>query len=199
MDGSMYTQRNKQINSRTGVYELVLTGIMAGLVLAATSFFKIPVPATNGYIHLGDALIFISVIVLGRRDGTIAAASGSALADLLGGYAHWAPWTFVIKGLMAFVTATLLAGTPRIDGAADNGQRESSGNPVSIREILAMTAGGLVMIAGYFIAHRVIYGTMAAPLAALPGNIIQAAAGVVIAEVMSAALNKAFPGVKSRC
>ena len=187
----------RKLNSN--VYELMLTGLMTALVMAATSFFRIPVIATNGYIHLGDAMVFLSVLILGRKNGTIAAAGGSALADLLGGYAHWVPWTFVIKGLMAFVTATLLAGTPRVDGAADNGQRESSGNPVSIREILAMTAGGLVMIAGYFIAHRVIYGTMAAPLAALPGNIIQAAAGVVIAEVMSVALNKALPGVKSRC
>ena len=108
MDSNIYTGRNKELNNRSRVYTLVLTGVMAALVMAATSFFKIPVPATNGYVHLGDALIFLSVLVLGRRNGTIAAASGSALADLLGGYAHWAPWTFVIKGLMAFVAATIL-------------------------------------------------------------------------------------------
>ena len=182
MDGSMYTQRNKQINSRNGVYELVLTGIMAGLVLAATSFFKIPVPATNGYIHLGDALIFISVIVLGRRDGTIAAASGSALADLLGGYAHWAPWTFVIKGLMAFVAATIYYSLDHSDTSDKTMNR--------VKETAAFAAGGLVMMAGYFIAQRVIYGTLAAPLAALPGNVIQAACGVIIAEAVSVPLSR---------
>ena len=182
MDGSMYTQRDKPVGGRTGVYELVLTGIMAGLVLAATSFFRIPVPATNGYIHLGDAMIFISVIVLGRRDGTVAAASGSALADLLGGYAHWAPWTFVIKGLMAFVTASVYC-TQGTNEASDNAKDR-------IREGAAFAAGGLVMIAGYFIAHRVIYGTLAAPLAALPGNIIQAVCGAVTAGIVSMPLKR---------
>ena len=44
MDGSMYTERNKELNTRSQVYELVLTGLMAALVMAATSFFRIPVP-----------------------------------------------------------------------------------------------------------------------------------------------------------
>ena len=177
-----------------GVYELMLTGLMTALVMAATSFFRIPVIATNGYIHLGDAMVFLSVIILGRRNGTIAAAGGSALADLLGGYAHWVPWTFVIKGLMAFVTATLMTNSLTLTNSSDDTARENDGATVSIREVIAMTAGGLVMIAGYFIAQRIIYGNIAAPLAALPGNIAQAAAGVILAEIMSIALNKALPG-----
>ena len=183
MDSNIYTGRNKELNSRSRVYTLVLTGVMAALVMAATSFFKIPVPATNGYVHLGDALIFLSVLVLGRRNGTIAAASGSALADLLGGYAHWAPWTFVIKGLMAFVAATILYSGSQ--NKERSGQTGSPSRPDKIKEAIAFTAGGLVMMAGYFIAQRFIYGNFAAPLAALPGNIAQTAAGVIIAEAAS--------------
>ena len=171
-------ERNTQ---ESPVYELMLTGLMAALVMAATSFFRIPVVATNGYIHLGDAMVFLSVMILGRRNGTIAGASGSALADLIGGYAHWVPWTFVIKGIMAFVTASVLEA-----GQEKNGKDL----PVSLA---AMAAGSLVMIAGYFLAHRVIYGNLAAPFAALPGNILQAAAGIVMAEIMSAAVRKAAP------
>ncbi|MBQ3281988.1 MAG: ECF transporter S component [Eubacterium sp.] len=187
------TYMNKQISGRSRVYTVVLTGIMAALVMAATSFFRIPVPATNGYIHLGDALIFISVLVLGRRNGTIAGATGSALADLLGGYVHWVPWTFVIKGLMAFVTGSVLMlerRNPTLKDKEKPGLTETSSGPDKIREAIAFTAGGLVMIAGYFIAHIVIYGTIAAPLAALPGNIIQAGAGVIIAEAVSVPLSR---------
>ena len=164
--------------ARSQVYDLMLTGLMAALVMAATSFFRIPVVATNGYVHLGDAMVFLSVFILGRKNGAIAGASGSALADLLGGYAHWAPWTFIIKGLMAFVFGTILAG-----------QKKDA--PGTLRSILAMTAGSLIMIAGYFIVQRFMYGNFAAPLAALPGNIVQAAAGVTIAEIASAALKRA--------
>ena len=174
---------------RKSIYTLVLTGIMAGLVLVATSSFRIPVAATNGYVHLGDAMIFLSVMLLGKKNGAIAGASGSALADLLGGYGHWVPWTFVIKGLMALVAGLILFAGKDDDAAS----AQTSSKPLSVRSALAMTAGGLVMIAGYFLAQRFIYGTWAAPLAALPGNIIQAAAGIVLAEVFSSALFKAAP------
>ena len=169
------------------VYDLMLTGLMAALVMASTSFFRIPVIATNGYIHLGDAMVFLSVLILGRRNGTIAAASGSALADLLGGYAHWVPWTFAIKGLMAFVTGTVLLMSVRSGADKDK--------TVNYGEVTAMLAGGLVMIAGYFIAQKIIYGTFAAPFAALPGNIIQASAGILLAEITAAALRKTAPQI----
>ncbi len=181
MDGSMYTGSKKELNNRSQVYILVLTGLMAALVMAATSSFRIPVPATNGYVHLGDAFIFLSVLILGRRNGTIAAATGSALADLLGGYAHWVPWTFAIKGLMAFVFGTLVIMICK----------KTTGTARGLLTVLAMAVSSLIMISGYFIAQRIIYGTLAAPLAALPGNIVQAAAGILIASIAAAALQKA--------
>ena len=202
--------RDSIMTDRSGVYTLVLTGLMAALVMAATSFFKIPVPATNGYVHLGDAFVFLSVLILGRRNGTIAAATGSGLADLLGGYAHWVPWTFAIKGLMALAFGTLLifiysktsaAASPKTAGLvkaantawnADDAETGKKGS-AEILTIIAMALSSLIMIGGYFIAHRVIYGNLAAPLAALPGNIAQAAAGVVIAGLAYAALKKAAP------
>lgn len=188
MDENIYTGRNKELSSRSQVYTLVLTGLMAALVMAATSSFRIPVPATNGYVHLGDAFIFLSVLILGRRNGTIAAATGSALADLLGGYPHWVPWTFAIKGLMAFAFGTLIIAIYNRT-ADDAGSSGSKGVLTSA----AMAVSSLIMIAGYFTAQRIIYGNLAAPLAALPGNIIQAAAGVLIASVAAAALRKTAP------
>ena len=185
--------RDSIMTDRSGVYTLVLTGLMAALVMAATSFFKIPVPATNGYVHLGDAFVFLSVLILGRRNGTIAAAAGSGLADLLGGYAHWVPWTFAIKGLMAFAFGTLLIFIYSKTSAAASTETAGKKGSAEILTIIAMALSSLIMIGGYFIAHRVIYGTLAAPLAALPGNIAQAAAGVIIAGLAYAALKKAAP------
>ena len=184
--------RDSIMTDRSGVYTLVLTGLMAALVMAATSFFKIPVPATNGYVHLGDAFVFLSVLILGRRNGTIAAATGSGLADLLGGYAHWVPWTFAIKGLMALAFGTLLIFIYSKTSAAASTETGKKGS-AEILTIIAMALSSLIMIGGYFIAHRIIYGNFAAPLAALPGNIAQAAAGVIIAGLAYAALKKAAP------
>lgn len=79
----------------------VLAGLMTALVLCLTFFIKIPVPYTSGYIHLGDSMIYLSVMTLGPVYGAFAAGVGSMLADLAGGYAHYALPTLVIKSLMA--------------------------------------------------------------------------------------------------
>ena len=48
-------------------------------------------------------MIFLSVLLLGKKGGALAAGLGSALADVLGGYAAYAPWTLLIKALMAII------------------------------------------------------------------------------------------------
>lgn len=86
--------------------KLVLAGLMMALVTLATSVIKIP--TTNGYIHLGDGFIFISAIVLGPFYGAFAAGVGSMLADILGGFPLWAPYTLVIKAAMALFMGLIL-------------------------------------------------------------------------------------------
>ncbi|GAB1476393.1 hypothetical protein MASR2M70_12270 [Bacillota bacterium] len=88
--------------------KIILAGVMMAIITVATMIIAIPVPFTNGYIHLGDSMIFLSVLILGWRYGAIAAGTGSALADLFLGYVHWAPWTFVIKGIMALLMGLII-------------------------------------------------------------------------------------------
>ena len=49
------------------IQKLVTTSLMICLILLLTSTFKIPVPMTQGYVHLGDAMIFLSVMLLGKK------------------------------------------------------------------------------------------------------------------------------------
>ena len=83
------------INSeKTKTRNMVMTAMMMGLIMAMTIVIRIPVPATHGYIHLGDCMIFIAVLLLGWKRGAAAAGLGSALADIIGGFAVYAPVTF---------------------------------------------------------------------------------------------------------
>lgn len=82
---------------------LTYTALMTAFVFLTTSIIKIPIPFTNGYIHAGDTTIFLSGILLGPFYGAIAAGVGSALADFLGGYAHWILPTLIIKSAMGFL------------------------------------------------------------------------------------------------
>ncbi len=83
------------------VRRVAYTGIMVALVTAATSL-KLPMPiVSGGYVHLGDCMVFLSAILLGWKYGAAAAGLGSMLADIMGGYMQWAPFTLIIKVLMA--------------------------------------------------------------------------------------------------
>ena len=90
---------------------IILSGVMMAITAVATMVIAIPVPFTNGYIHLGDSMVFLSVLILGWRYGAIAAGVGSALADLFLGYVHWAPWTFIIKTIMALLMGLVIEKT----------------------------------------------------------------------------------------
>ncbi len=79
---------------------LTYTALMIALVFVATFSVRIPVPFTQGYIHAGDSMIFVAAILFGWKMGALAGGVGSALADLLGGYANWVLPTLVIKTVM---------------------------------------------------------------------------------------------------
>lgn len=96
------------MKSNKRIENLVMTGLMMALVTVVTAILPIPVPFTNGYIHLGDSMIFLAVIILGWKRGAVAAAFGSAFADLFLGFVYWAPWTFVIKGGMALILGLIM-------------------------------------------------------------------------------------------
>ncbi len=87
--------------TKTTTEKLTLTGLMTAAVTVATIAIIIPVPNPGGYIHAGDSMVFLAVLVLGWKYGAFAAGIGSALADIVSGYAQWAPATLVIKMIMA--------------------------------------------------------------------------------------------------
>lgn len=156
---------SKQNNGKTNVQRLALGGLMAALVCVATSFFKLPVPITQGYIHLGDAFVLVSAAILGPL-GVAAGAIGSMLADLLGGYFQYLLPTFVIKGVVALVAYAGLKAS----------------KPMWV-EWLVLVIAEAVMVLGYFLAECLMYGAASAAGAVLP-NVVQGLGGVVIGALL---------------
>ena len=85
------------------ILQLTYSGLMAAMAFVSTSILAFPIAFTNGYIHLGDGIVLSCGVVLGKRNGALAAGIGSALADIYLGYAAWALPTFIIKALMAYI------------------------------------------------------------------------------------------------
>ena len=145
---------------------LCLAGVMAALVFVMTYLPKVPVIVTGGYVHLGDGAIFLATLLLGPL-GIPAAAIGSGLSDLLGGYMVYVLPTMVIKALVALVAWKVW--------------KEGSW----LRAVIAFAVAEAVMVLGYFAFEAVMYG-VAAAWAAVGPNCIQGIAGVVIGLVCHA-------------
>ena len=82
---------------------IMLSATMSALVAVSTYVVQIPVPATNGYLNIGDVMVFVSALVFGPYVGGIAGGLGSSIADMLGGYWTFVPITFAVKGLEGVV------------------------------------------------------------------------------------------------
>ena len=154
---------------------MAASAVMAALVCVATMLIQFPIPATQGFFNVGDAMVMVAALTFGPIVGAIAGGLGSSLADFLGGWYVWAPFTLVIKGIEG-----LLAGWVLGMG------RE---NPRRFRLVLAWMVGGLEMVAGYFIVQVYMYG-LGNALVEAPFNFVQMAVGGIIGIPISMALKQ---------
>ncbi len=158
------------------IQTMVLGAIMATLICIATSFFRLPVAVTQGYIHLGDGLILLSAMFLGWVSIPVAAI-GSMLADLLAGYVPYCLPTFVIKGLMAGIVVCVV----------------KQSQPMW-KMILGFVLAAIWMVLGYFLVEWLMlgYGLAAASMAIFP-NMVQGISGIVIATALYPMMKRIFP------
>lgn len=87
---------------------LAMSALMIALIFVCTYTVKIPNPATGGYTHMGDCMIFLAVLVLGKKQGALAGGLGAALSDLLTGATLWVLPTFVIKLIMGWIMGSIV-------------------------------------------------------------------------------------------
>ena len=80
--------------------QIAFTALFASLCCIGTVLIVVPLPA-SGYFNAGDIFVLLSAWCLGPLFGSVASAVGSALADIVSGFAIYAPATFLIKGLPA--------------------------------------------------------------------------------------------------
>ena len=82
------------------VKKMVLTAFMAALITLLTAYIcHVPIGINEGYIHFGDAFIYIAAAILPTPYAMAAGAIGAGLADLLTAPV-WAPATIIIKLLL---------------------------------------------------------------------------------------------------
>ena len=149
---------------------MCLTGIFSALVFVITAYLHIP--TYNGYVHCGDGFIFLAACLLPMPYSIVVGVLGAMLADLLTGFAIWAPGSMVIKGLLAML---FTCKAKRI---------------ITARSLLMLVPAALISTGGYYWYEGLITGNLVASLAGIPGSLAQAAASSIVFVAAGVAMDK---------
>ncbi|MDR0914095.1 MAG: ECF transporter S component [Oscillospiraceae bacterium] len=164
---------------REKITSIAITAMFAAMITVTTMFVSIKLSA-NGYVHLGDTLIYLAACFLPTPYAIAAASIGAGLADLMAGYPHFIIFTIIIKAANASLFSS------------------KKNRLLTTRNSLMLIPSGLITIAGYsaaeFVLELVLYhnGTaqsFALALSKIPENAGQAAASGVLFLLAAAALD----------
>lgn len=87
--------------NRFDIRTLTLLSLYAALIYLSIQFFRIPVGPQ--FIHFGNALVLVGLLLFGAGPGFLSAAVGLAIFDILNGYAAVAWITVLESAIVALV------------------------------------------------------------------------------------------------
>ncbi|WP_367367030.1 ECF transporter S component [Leuconostoc pseudomesenteroides] len=144
---------------------IAILAVIIAFNIALSYVVKIPVPATNGFVNLVEAGIFIAALLGGARSGLIVGGMSGLLLDLLAGYPQWMIFSLVIHGAEGLLVGYI-------------GYRKSI-----LPQAIALLIGSLIMVIGYVLAGAILYNWPAG-VASIVGNIVQAVMGLIVALIL---------------
>lgn len=155
--------------------EVAILGIFIALTFLFTMInIKLPV-GQGGLIHLGNIPFFLAAILFGKKMGAIVGGFGMGAFDLLNGWIAWAPFTFIIVGVMGFAVGAITEKKKNVP-----------------RMVFAIVVALAIKVVGYYITEVILYHNWITPFASIPGNIMQIVVAGIVVVVISAPMKKAF-------
>ena len=149
---------------------MCISGVLVALVFVVTAYLHIP--TVNGYIHVGDGLIYLAAAILPLPYAVAVGAGGALLADTLTGFAVWAPASVVIKGVSCLFFSS-------------KGKRI-----ITRRNVLAVLPAALICAGGYYLYETLVYGSFSASLVGIPASLTQSLASTVLFIAVGLAIDK---------
>lgn len=165
------------MRERQRTNNLVTAAVFAAAIAATTAYIlHIPLP-TGGYIHVGDALIYLAACLLPMPWAMAAGAVGGAVADLLTA-PMWAPATFVVKAVIC------LPFSPKTEKL------------VCVRNLAAVICAGIVSPALYGLFNVLLVQDWSAFWPQFLGTLIQGVGSGIVFFAVAWAADKG--GLKGR-
>lgn len=156
--------------SQEHLKNVLMTALFAAMIYVVTSFVKIP--TYQGYIHIGDGIMYLAAALLPAPYSIAAAAIGGGLADYLSGFAVWVLPTVLIKSAEAAMFTS------------------KENKIVNRHNIIAVILSSVVCVAGYYLAEGILYGNFVSALASIPTNLVQAVGSAVLFIFVGMSLDK---------
>ncbi len=166
-------RQNREINL---LFRVGIIAAFSTLAFIGTLIIRIPIPVTGGYFNLGDTFVMAAALLYGPLVGGLVGMIGPAAADAVG-FPQFILATAVVKGFEGMVVGLI-------------GWKTNSGG---IRQITALAAGIVILVAGYYIFEALIYPAIAtaipffgvtdakAALAEIPPNLLQGFLSALVA------------------
>lgn len=161
------------MKNKKSILNVTITAIFISVIVLTTQI-KFSTGIGEGYIHIGDCMVYLSACVLPFPYCFLAAMLGGAFADILAGYSIWAIPTAIIKMLntIPFVLAT------------------DKSKIITKKVAFMPLVSGVITVVGYFIAESILYSVASATLS-IVGSCIQAICNGIIFYICASALDKA--------
>ncbi len=145
-----------------------ISGIFTAFVFVVTAYLHIP--TVNGYVHVGDGLIYLAACILPWQYSIAVGAGGALLADCLTGFAIWAPGSVVIKSLTALLFTS------------------KKNKIINLRNCLMLIPAAIICAGGYYLYESLIYANFVSSLAGIPASLTQS----VVSSLLFVAIGVAF-------
>ncbi len=159
--------------SLSKVRNLTIAGIMAALITIMTAYIcHIPVGVNGGYVHFGDALIYLAAAILPKPYALATAAIGGGMADLLTA-PMWTIATIIIKML---IVIPFTNRAPKI---------------ITARNVIAAILAYFISGFAYFLANYILFGSWSALLVSMSQSLLQSGGSAIFFIVIGLALDKA--------
>lgn len=153
---------------------LVLAMFIA--MVTVTTYIGVPWPlATGGYMHLGTLTALIIALAFGKKYGALAGGIGMFIFDVFSPWIVWAPGTLIVRLIMGFVVGWIANDVFKFDKSDE----DINWFMQIVVYIIAIVAGAVVMISGYYFYEAIFLTDFNAALFSIYGNLVQFTLGLL--------------------
>lgn len=159
--------------------KIAFSAIGVALMFVTTAFVKMPLPNGVGYVHLGDAVLFLFGCLFGPFVGAVTGGLGGFFADL-NGFVAYSGYSLIIKAVQGFIVGYFAKLAVEKNGKLFFGYF-----------FFIMLLSGVWMIVAYFFVNIFMAGFELA-LGAILGDIMQVLLSTVIALLAYPQINRIY-------